>query len=131
MKTGSDRLIERFPGARFLYMLRQIISGRPITDGAISAYGIGPVVVLVQQYDDGGWQLYVPASPTNDITATLDAVAVLVDPAARPKSREPAAERLRNAMFTLSTGGPQHADIIALVMPLLREALDRLEGGGA
>lgn len=130
MKPGWHHLIERFPTARFLWTARQATTGQPVVAGAISAYAVGGVVVLVQQHDDGGWQMYVPAAAGNEIGLTLEAVAALVDPTARPKVLEPAAEKIRNVLFTLATTpGPGGDDLRALIEPPLREVVDLLEKG--
>ena len=132
MKPGWHHLVQRFPDARFLWTARQVTIGQPQSAGAISAYAINAVIVLIQQYDDGGWQMYVPAVAGNEIGLTLEAIAALVDPIAHPKILEPAAEKIRNVLFTLATvptEGARGDDLRALIEPTLQEVVQLLEKG--
>lgn len=51
---------------------------RPVCDGEIgnselTGYNVNGRFIIVMHLPDGGWDLFVQASPTNDISATLKA----------------------------------------------------------
>lgn len=67
--SGGEVLQARFPNAHRLWTT-DVQVGHPFT---LTAYAIKSQVVLVLNHDEG-WEVYLPASTSNRITDTLNAV---------------------------------------------------------
>jgi hypothetical protein len=77
-KLGSELIAERFPNARALWRIGTTSDAEPFT---ITAYGINGRVVLLQEFGDSrgnSWDVYVQASDSGEIEATLAAVEARV-----------------------------------------------------
>jgi hypothetical protein len=79
-KLGSELLLERFPQARALWSHTFSNRAGYVNAFTITAYSIGGRVVVLQEFAEHGWDVYVQASPSGEIAATLDAVAEAVKP---------------------------------------------------
>jgi len=79
-KQGFEVLMERFPDARVLWS--HTFSNRDgyVNAFTITAYNINGRVVILQEFAEHGWDVYVQASPSGEIAATLDAVAEAIKP---------------------------------------------------
>ena len=80
-KAGWLHLVERFPQARKLWEVTDPDASDALTTGyrsvgTITAYSIGPVVVLLHTRpgppDEASWDVYVQASSSVDVVTTLD-----------------------------------------------------------
>jgi len=76
-KPGSQILTERFPNAIELWAVVVKRPGTAIVEFAVTAYSINGHVVILQEFTDqraGSWDVYVQASESAEIEATLAAV---------------------------------------------------------
>ena len=95
-KPGSVVIAERFPSAFALWLAGEAAQRNAFT---LTAYNIGGRVVILQEFTDhraGSWDVYVQASDSNEIEATLAAVERHL----AGETEDPRAKALHDACLT-------------------------------
>lgn len=76
-RSGFQHIIERFPQARKLWEVHD--KNQPNSGyrgvGTLTGYSINGLVLVLHEYpDQDGWQIYAPATDSNEIEETLVAI---------------------------------------------------------
>ena len=74
-KLGSEILLEAFPQARALWSLTASNDKGYVNAFTLTGYSINGCVVVLQEFAEHGWDVYVQASPSGEIAETIKAVA--------------------------------------------------------
>lgn len=75
-KPGSLVIEETFPQARKLWSLTAGNRDGYVNAFTVTGYNINGHVVVLQEFAEHGWDVYVQASPSGEIDETLKAVAI-------------------------------------------------------